>query len=314
MFLSSHNSFTYTNLVFAFQYLDSLTSMDLSYCELLTKLPDISKVPNLTELNLDYCTNLEEVHDSVGFLEKLVELRAYGCTKLKHFPHAIRLTSLRSLILNWCSSLQNFPVILGKMDNLISISVEGTGIKELPPSIGNLVGLQELSMTSCLSLKELPDNIDMLQNLRNLDIEGCPQLRSFLTKLRDMGESTLTFTNIQSLNLENCSLIDEDLPIIFNCFPKVASLVLSGNDFVALPSCIQEFSALQLLHLDNCKKLQEIHGIPPNLQYINAKNCTSLTAESSNLLLSQVCLYLISSCTCFSHHPFLLDFSFVGNF
>ncbi|RDX98793.1 TMV resistance protein N, partial [Mucuna pruriens] len=280
----SHSRFTMQE---PFKYLDSLTSMDLSSCKLLAKLPDISRVPNLTELNLDFCTNLEEVHDSVGFLDKLVELRVYGCTKLKVFPSAIRLTSLRSLILNWCSSLQNFPAILGKMDNLISISIEGTGIQELPPSFGNLVGLQELSMTSCLSLKELPDNIDMLQNLRNLDMEGCPQLRSFLTKLRDMGQSTLTFGNIQSLNLENCGLIDEDLPIIFNCFPKLASLVLSGNNFVSLPSCIQEFPCLELLHLDNCRKLQEIQGIPPNLQYINARNCISLTAESSNLLLSQ---------------------------
>ncbi|KAG4390487.1 hypothetical protein GLYMA_06G310000v4 [Glycine max] len=280
----SHSRFTMQE---PFKYLDSLTSMDLTHCELLTKLPDITGVPNLTELHLDYCTNLEEVHDSVGFLEKLVELRAYGCTKLKVFPSALRLASLRSLILNWCSSLQNFPAILGKMDNLKSVSIDSTGIRELPPSIGNLVGLQELSMTSCLSLKELPDNFDMLQNLINLDIEGCPQLRSFLTKLRDMGQSTLTFGNIQSLNLENCGLIDEDLPIIFHCFPKVSSLVLSKNDFVALPICIQEFPCLELLHLDNCKKLQEIPGFPPNIQYVNARNCTSLTAESSNLLLSQ---------------------------
>lgn len=270
-----------------FKHLDSLTSMDLSHCEFLTKLPDVSGVPNLTELNLDYCTNLEQVHDSVGFLEKLIELRAYGCTKLKDFPHAIKLSSLKSLILNWCSSLQTFPTILGKMDNLISISIEGTGIEELPPSIGNLVALQELSMTSCLSLKELPENIDMLHNLRNLDIEGCPQLRSFLTKLREIGQSTLTFGNVQSLNLENCGLIDEDLPIIFNCFPNLASLVLSGNNFETLPRCIQEYHAMEMLHLDNCKQLQEIISIPPNLQYINARNCISLTAESSNLLLSQ---------------------------
>jgi Leucine-rich repeat (LRR) protein len=274
------------------QHLDSLTSMDLSHCEFLTKLPDVSGVPNLTELNLDYCTNLEQVHDSVGFLEKLIELRAYGCTKLKDFPNAIKLSSLKSLILNWCSSLQTFPTILGKMDNLISISIEGTGIEELPPSIGNLVALQELSMTSCLSLKELPENIDMLHNLRNLDIEGCPQLQSFLTKLRELGQSTLTFGNVQSLNLENCGLIDEDLPIIFNCFPNLASLVLSGNNFVTLPRCIQEYHALEMLHLDNCKQLQEVLCLPPNLQYINARNCLSLTAESSNLLLSQVFLIL----------------------
>ncbi|XP_027937692.1 TMV resistance protein N-like isoform X3 [Vigna unguiculata] len=270
-----------------FKYLDSLTSMDLSSCELLTKLPDISGVPNLRELTLDDCTNLEEVHESVGFLEKLVEFRAYGCTKLKVFPSGIRLTSLRSLILNWCSSLQNFPAILGKMDNLISISIEGTGITELPPSIGNLVGLQELSMTSCLSLKELPHNFDMLQSLTNLDMDGCPQLRNFLTKLANMGESTHTFGNILSLNLQNCGLVDEDLPIIFNSFPNLASVVLSGNNFEALPSCIQQCPCLELLHLDNCKRLQEIPAFPPNMQYINAQNCTSLSAESSNLLLDK---------------------------
>ncbi|CAI8612392.1 unnamed protein product [Vicia faba] len=270
-----------------FKHFDSLTSMDLSHCEFLTKLPDVSSVPNLTELNLDYCTNLEKIDDSLGFLENLTELRAYGCTKLKDFPQAIKLTSLKTLILNWCSSLQTFPTILAKMENLISISIEGTGIEELPPSIGNLVALEELSMTSCLRLKELPENIDMLQNLRNLDIEGCPQLRSFLTKLRELGKSTLTFGNVQSLNLENCGLIDEDLPIVFKCFPNLSSLVLSGNNFLTLPRCIQEYDSLQMLHLDDCKELREIPCIPPNSRYINARNCKSLTAESSNLLLSQ---------------------------
>lgn len=271
------------------QHLDCLTSMDLSHCEFLTKLPDTSGVPNLTELNLDHCTNLEEVHDSVGFLDKLIELRAYGCTKLKVLPNSIKLTSLKSLILNWCSSLKKFPTILDKMDNLISISIEGTSIEELPPSIGNLVALQELSMTSCLSLKQLPDNIDILHNLKNLDIEGCPQLRNFLTKFRELEQSNLTYGNVQSLNLEDCDLIDEDIPIIFKCFPNLVSLVLSGNNFVTLPRCIQEYSSLQLLHIDNCKQLQEISCIPPNLQFINARNCVSLTLESSNLLLSQVC-------------------------
>lgn len=274
------------------QHFDSLTSMDLSQCEFLTKLPDVSGVPNLTELNLDYCTNLEKIDDSLGFLENLTELRAYGCTKLKDFPQAIKLTSLKTLILNWCSSLQTFPTILAKMDNLISISIEGTGIEELPPSIENLVALEELSMTSCLSLKELPQNIDMLQNLRNLDIQGCPQLRNFLAKLRELGKSTLTFFNVQSLNLENCGLIDEDLPVIFNCFPNLSSLVLSGNNFLTLPRSIQDYDSLQMLHLDDCKELREIPCIPPNSQYINARNCISLTAESSNLLLSQVCLIL----------------------
>ncbi|KAI9092518.1 hypothetical protein K1719_027646 [Acacia pycnantha] len=270
-----------------FKYLDSLTSMDLSHCDHLTKLPNMSGAPNLTELNLDYCANLEEVHDSIGFLDKLVELRASGCTKLRAFPHVIRLPSLKNLILIWCSSIQRFPDILGKMENLVTISIENSGIEELPISIGNLSGLQELCMTSCLSLKELPENLDMLQNLRNLDIEGCPQLRNFLKKLKDMGQLSPTFHNVDSLNLENCGLLDEDLPIILHSFPKLTSLDLSRNKFILLPLCIQEFLYLQLLHLHSCKFLQEIPSLPPNLQFINASSCASLNAKSSNLLLSQ---------------------------
>ncbi|XP_054803840.1 TMV resistance protein N-like [Prosopis cineraria] len=275
------------NMQEPFKYLDSLTSMDLSQCDCLTKLPDISGVPNLTELNLDYCANLEEVHDSVGFLQKLVELRASGCTKLREFPRVISLPSLKSLILIWCSSIQKFPDIQGKMKNLVSISIENSGIEELPASIGNLSGLQELCMTSCLSLKELPEEIDMLQNLRDLNIEGCPQLRNFLKKLQEMGQQAPTFHNVDSLNLENCGLLDEDLPIILYSFPKLTSLDLSRNKFVMLPSRMQEFLYLQLLHVDSCKFLQEIPSLPPDLRFINATNCTSLNAESSNLLLSQ---------------------------
>lgn len=275
--------------------MDSLTSMDLSHCDHLTKLPDISGVPNLTELNLDYCPNLEEVHDSVGFLDKLVELRASGCTKLREFPSVIRLPSLKSLILIWCSSLHKFPDVQGKMENLVSISIEGSGIEELPASFGNLSGLQELCMTSCLSLKELPESLDMMQNLRNLDIEGCPQLRNFLKKLKDMGQHTATFHNVDSLNLENCGLFDEDLSIILHSFPNLLSLNLSGNKFVMLPSCIQDFLYLQLLHLDNCKFLQEIIGLPPNLRFINTTNCTSLNAKPSSSLLTQVCICEIIS-------------------
>ncbi|KAB1225984.1 TMV resistance protein N [Morella rubra] len=67
----------------------NLTVLNLSSCELLTKIPNLSRQSNLKELILSFCTNLEEIHDSVGLLDKLVRLDLCHCSKLWSFPRAL---------------------------------------------------------------------------------------------------------------------------------------------------------------------------------------------------------------------------------
>ncbi|KAI9127165.1 hypothetical protein K1719_001724 [Acacia pycnantha] len=54
----------------------NLSHMDLRNCKFLQQIPDLSGASNLTELWVDGCTNLIEIHDSVGCLNKLRELSA----------------------------------------------------------------------------------------------------------------------------------------------------------------------------------------------------------------------------------------------
>ncbi|XP_054814409.1 TMV resistance protein N-like isoform X1 [Prosopis cineraria] len=124
----------------------SLTIMNLSRCELLREVPDLSEAPNLIELCLDGCINLTNVHASVGSLDKLKRLSAYYCKKLKNFP-SIFLRSLEFLDLSECESLQTFPEILGTMENLREMNLTHSGIEILPLSIKNLIGLKELHLT-----------------------------------------------------------------------------------------------------------------------------------------------------------------------
>ncbi|KAK2421656.1 TMV resistance protein N [Trifolium repens] len=232
----------------------SLKVLRLDYSNSLIQISDISGLRNLEEFSFKYCKNLLTIHDSVGFLNKLKILNAYGCTKLESFPE-IQLPSLQQLELSSCYSLKNFPKIIGKMENIETIYLSDTCIEELPDSFQNLTGL----------------NVSYAIVLPN----QCDKPNSMVC------------SNVQSIMLEDCNLNDESLPIALKWFANVTHLNLSENNFTILPLCIKEHGSLGFLKLNNCKFLQEIRGIPPNLKELSLANCDSLSSSSRSMLLNQ---------------------------
>ena len=146
---------------------ESLWLMDFRECNFLTRIPDLSAAQNLIKLLLDFCINLVEIHNSVGFLGKLVTLSARHCWKLERFPRKIRLISLQHLDLHGNYSFQFFPEVLGKMENIRDVNLERTAIKELPYSMGKLSGLSLLELNYC-RIRNLPRSIEMLTNLTEI--------------------------------------------------------------------------------------------------------------------------------------------------
>ncbi|KAI9076734.1 hypothetical protein K1719_041317 [Acacia pycnantha] len=151
---------------------DCVTYMNLSQCEFIREVPDMSHLKNLKTSNFRECRNLIKVHDSVGSLCKLIRLDVSECTKLTSFPSEIKMESLQVFDLSNCKSLDYFPHIVGKMDALTTLYAEGTAIKELPPSNGNLSGLEDLNISSCKSLTKFQNSLLTLQNLNTLVLEG----------------------------------------------------------------------------------------------------------------------------------------------
>ncbi|XP_028769783.1 TMV resistance protein N-like isoform X2 [Neltuma alba] len=272
-----------------FKRFEFVTHMNVSHCEFITEVPDMSQFPNLKSLLFRECCNLIKIHHSVGSLSKLVHLDVSDCTKLTSFPHEINLPSLEDINLSRCKSLDYFPHIVGKRDALTDIWAEDTSIKELPHSIGNLTELECLNLSSCKSLRELPNSLFTLQNLKWLELrDSHTPSRKSLMKLTQESLLIISCANIKFLNLENCCLLDEDLTLVLNFFRDLRELTLSGNDFVSLPECINECVELLKLEMDNCKKLRDIPKLPSKLRDIKAEFCTSLTAKSVGHLWSQV--------------------------
>lgn len=279
---------TLTIVLFCLQNMGCLTKMDFTDCHFLSEVPDISGIPHLMILYLDNCINLIKIHDSVGFLSDLEELIATGCSNLKAIPLAFKLASLRELSFSECLGLATFPEILCEMGNLKYLNLWQTAIEELPFSIGNLRGLESLNLMECTKLDKLPSSICTLPRLKEIQADSCRRF-DISIECEDPGQLRLTVSpNKVYLYLSSCNLTTEHLVACLNGFANMVYFDISYNNFTVLPACIKECIHLKTLLLNNCKQLQDILVIPPKLEDIDALNCTSLTSQSSSVLLSQV--------------------------
>ncbi|XP_042960603.1 disease resistance protein Roq1-like isoform X2 [Carya illinoinensis] len=270
----------------------NLTVMNFRGCNFLTKFLDISRCPNLKKIDLNYCKNLVQVHDSVGFLDKLKILSLDGCNNLKSFPRALQLRNLETLVLNDCSSLQNFPEIECEMKHLRKVNLSGTAIEELPSSIGYLTGLISLSLNDCVNLKRLPSSIHQLRSLGFFTLNKCPNIISFGMEEEEVlnGQPTpyvvsTSWENNEAswgapfelfLSVAHSGQSISNFFGTFHLFPYLAILDLSGSDIISIPTSIKTFVRLSLLYLHDCKQLQEIKEFPPNLRLVKADGCISL--------------------------------------
>ncbi|XP_057748411.1 TMV resistance protein N-like [Arachis stenosperma] len=271
-----------------FQKFEHLTYMNFSYCQSITRIPDVSGAKNLKELILNKCKKLVNVDESAGFLRKLVHLSASGCIQLRSFLPRIFLPSLEFLSFEMCRRLAFFPDIVGTMDKPLKICMKDTAIRELPPSFANLSGLGYLDMSSCKQLQNLPSKLFVLPNFVTLKIGECPQLRESFTQFKGCDSRAECWPNLETLHFCNASLSDEDLYVIVHSFPKLRELNVSSNYFVSIPTYIKESINLTTLDVSYCLKLQQIPELPSTVQKVDARHCNSLTAESSSMLWSQV--------------------------
>uniref|UniRef100_M1D407 Leucine Rich Repeat family protein n=1 Tax=Solanum tuberosum TaxID=4113 RepID=M1D407_SOLTU len=232
-------------------------------------------MPNLEYLYLQGCTSLEEVHHSLKYCKKLIQLNLSFCSKLERFPY-VNVESLESLNLNYCSSLEKFPEILGRMKQRTAreIMTSGSWIRELSLS---LEGLVKLDVSWCSKLESLPEEIGDLENLEYLDasytlISRPPSSIVRLNKLKSLSfgqhrsEDGVYFVfplvnkgllSLEYLDLSYCNLKDGGLPEDIGSLSSLKKLYL-GNNFEHLPRSISKLGALEYLNLSDCKRLTQL--------------------------------------------------------
>ncbi|KAG7944457.1 hypothetical protein I3843_15G103400, partial [Carya illinoinensis] len=236
---------------FALQNFQNLARMDFSRCEFLTKIPDLSQIPNLEWLDVADCTNLTSL------------------------PTKLKFRYLKCLRVDGCLSLQNFPEIEFESECLRNLSLANTNIKELPLSIGHLSGIEVLNLRGCKNLLHLPTGILRFRRLKGLRLAGCSKV-VFISNILKDDCCSIDLPALECLDLENCHLPDPDILMRLNRYFTLRHLILSRSDIIRLPECITMFFDLTVLDLNDCKKLQEIPALPPNILILDITGCMSL--------------------------------------
>ncbi|XP_022722183.1 disease resistance-like protein CSA1 [Durio zibethinus] len=271
--------------------LHKLKILDLSYSVYLGETPNFAGLSSLHRLELEGCTGLVGVDQSIGHLEKLEFLNLAKCKNISELPDSIcNLMSLETMNLNGCSKLCSLPENLGKLEALRKLVLSGSAITDLPISIGLLKNLEDLSLAGLR--KQLPSK------------SWFSYFSSWISPKSSVGSSSLllpaTFSQLSSLrelNLCDLNLSDHEISIDFGSFHFLRSLDLRGNNFCNLPAGISNHPRIGRLVLNNCKNLRSLAELPKNLWTLESKLGTSIE-RYPNLSNIGKNLYKIANSNC----------------
>ncbi|CAL5405352.1 unnamed protein product [Camellia sinensis] len=277
------------NLDPSIEILKSLIFLNLKDCKNLTSLPSGIRLESLEVLDVSGCSKLKtisvnfeymkclsrlyldgigvsELPSSIGHLTNLVLLSLSNCKNLRSIPDNIcQLKALTSLNLSGCSKLDKLPQDVGVLDCLKELHANCTAIRQLPPSIGLMKKLETLSLGGCKGISSYSWSYSLLPSILQRRRESYTTLEL---------EALLGLESLKKLFLNDCNL--KSIPASICHIYSLEWLDLSRNNIESLPSSMNKLSNLRLLHLDGCKRLQELPELSSDVRNIEANDCTSL--------------------------------------
>ncbi|KAM7510332.1 hypothetical protein LguiB_009207 [Lonicera macranthoides] len=129
------------------QMLPNLLEIEIDYCNDLVEFPiGFCNLLRLKKLSITYCNELSELPNGFGRLVNLEVLRVHSCVKLEELPESIcGLHKLRYLDISDCVGLNKMPERIGDLQGLRVLHMRGCqGLKDLPPSVEDLCELEDV--------------------------------------------------------------------------------------------------------------------------------------------------------------------------
>ncbi|KAI5406817.1 hypothetical protein KIW84_053186 [Lathyrus oleraceus] len=239
-----------------------LMILSLMGCVDLKTFPNELEMFSLKMLFLSDCSRIERLPEFGKNMTRITELILTNCKNLLCLPNSIcNLKTLRILNISRCSKIRTLPDGINQNKALVDIDLSRTAIRELDPSLLQLENIKRLSLSGC---SEPASNSSWEFQLPfGKKFRLFPAHTTALALPRFVsGLSSLTV-----LDLSHCNLTDDSIPHDIDCLSSLESLILSGNNFVHLPThYLANLSKLRYLELEDCPQLQSLPVLPPHVR------------------------------------------------
>lgn len=214
--------------------------------EVLEKLHLPKNAKQLTKLNLDSCTKLQEFSDA-EFPEFLSWLDLSG-TAFKSFPYFRGAKSISSLTLNNCSSLLDFK----GMRDLKNVSMTN----------------RKLDFYGCPNLQNFDELLNIAKECLKLDLKKIPK------PIKNNALKTIELLKVEDLDgIEQFPELEEIILSGYNAVAPVSSLVplgklknlkrinISGSNLITTLQGLENFSHLEKLDITRTEKLADVSAL-----------------------------------------------------
>ncbi|CAK7344901.1 unnamed protein product, partial [Dovyalis caffra] len=244
------------------QDLVNLINCDLSCCECLTELPDLSKAKNLKVLSLVGCNSLIEVPSSLQCLEKLEVLNLFRCYNLRSLPSRFDSKKLREFTMTKCLGISKCPEIISR--NMKKLNLSGTSVRDVAGS----VTCEHIYLGGCSNISKFPEG---LRDIIDLGLSG--------TAIEEVPSSIQFLTRLQILDMSGCSKL-ESFPETTEPIKSLDTLDLAKSGIKQLPSSLKYLVSLRNLNIEGTP-IRELPELPPSLTLLRARDCASLETIST---------------------------------
>ncbi|XP_052113490.1 putative disease resistance protein At3g14460 [Arachis duranensis] len=229
-------------------------------CDSLTSL-SLDAFPNLKNLQIDGCSNLDSISMSEPPHAALQRLSIFHCHKFVSFPEeGLAAPNLTHLSIIKCLKLEALP----------------RGMNSLLPN------LQSLDILRCPNICRLPEG-GSPPNLKELSVGECEEQLRGLSWLGNLDNLThLTITGF------GCRSIIESYPEVglLPRLPSLTTLHIEKFDNLEIFNCneLLHLTSLQQLHIEKCSLLKNMAGekLPSSLLLLNIKRCSLLGKHCKN--------------------------------
>ncbi|TYI91678.1 hypothetical protein E1A91_D02G010400v1 [Gossypium mustelinum] len=278
----------------------NLAELKLSHCGNLNSIPDLEGFCPLHILNISNCNNLEIVRIT-GRNSTLQALEIIACKKLSQIgDELLTFTRLRKLRIVNCPNLRLIPRIRNAYVTELDFTDVGEGLTRLLPDLLKPNDcLHNLTLSDLPGLRSIPESLGDMYFLVHLTIKRCPTLRS--NSIDILGR--LYF--LRRLDIGGFSEELEEFPgmdYIQHLSATLKELRLLGwENLSSLPHQLQHLTALEELEIQRpfAKALPDWLGNLSSVKCLRIVSCDKLMylpSEHVMRSLSKLTTFIISAC------------------